>query len=158
MRRPSRLIGDDFCLVIASVWRHIASLHMLAMSLLIRVENVWADYLRGRRASFVTAKASLLCLRHIGHGETWRPSWFRLISGETKQSILFVDFSSQVKQSKGAFCLSTPCKQTATDIFCLQWFFLLFDPELVTSGRNLMDGRYSTFGYVLKSLNMKHDW
>jgi len=31
-----------------------------------------------------------------------------------------------------------------------QWFFLLFDPELVTSGRNLMDGRYSTFGYVIE--------
>jgi peptidylprolyl isomerase len=32
----------------------------------------------------------------------------------------------------------------------VQWFFLLFDPELVTSGRNLMDGRYSTFGYVIE--------
>jgi len=31
-----------------------------------------------------------------------------------------------------------------------QWFFLLFDPELVTAGRNLMDGRYSTFGYVIE--------
>jgi len=31
-----------------------------------------------------------------------------------------------------------------------QWFFLLFDPELVTAGRNLMDGRYSTFGYVVE--------
>lgn len=29
-----------------------------------------------------------------------------------------------------------------------QFFFLLFDPELVTAGRNLMDGRYGTFGYV----------
>ena len=28
-----------------------------------------------------------------------------------------------------------------------QFFFLLFDPELVTAGRNLMDGRYGTFGY-----------
>ena len=27
-----------------------------------------------------------------------------------------------------------------------QFFFLLFDPELVTAGRNLMDGRYGTFG------------
>jgi peptidylprolyl isomerase len=31
-----------------------------------------------------------------------------------------------------------------------QFFFLLFDPELVTSGRNLMDGRYGTFGYVVE--------
>jgi len=31
-----------------------------------------------------------------------------------------------------------------------QWFFLLFDPELTTAGRNLMDGRFSTFGYVVE--------
>ena len=31
-----------------------------------------------------------------------------------------------------------------------QFFFLLFDPELTTSGRNLMDGRFSTFGYVVE--------
>merc|ERR1711966_245486 len=29
-------------------------------------------------------------------------------------------------------------------------FFLLFDPELTTAGRNLMDGRFSTFGYVVE--------
>ena len=29
-----------------------------------------------------------------------------------------------------------------------QFFFLLFDPELTTAGRNLMDGRFATFGYV----------
>lgn len=31
-----------------------------------------------------------------------------------------------------------------------QFFFLLFDPELTTAGRNLMDGRFSTFGYVIE--------
>jgi len=31
-----------------------------------------------------------------------------------------------------------------------QFFFLLFDPELTTAGRNLMDGRFSTFGYVVE--------
>ena len=31
-----------------------------------------------------------------------------------------------------------------------QFFFLLFDPELTTAGRNLMDGRFSTFGYVVR--------
>ena len=30
-----------------------------------------------------------------------------------------------------------------------QFFFLLFDPELTTAGRNLMDGRFATFGYVV---------
>jgi len=30
-----------------------------------------------------------------------------------------------------------------------QFFFLLFDPELTTAGRNLMDGRFSTFGYII---------
>lgn len=30
-----------------------------------------------------------------------------------------------------------------------QFFFFLFDPELTPAGRNLLDGRYSVFGYVV---------
>jgi cyclophilin family peptidyl-prolyl cis-trans isomerase len=29
-----------------------------------------------------------------------------------------------------------------------QWFFLLYDSELTPAGRNLLDGRYSCFGYT----------
>jgi len=29
-----------------------------------------------------------------------------------------------------------------------QFFFFLFEPELTPAGRNLLDGRYSVFGYV----------
>ena len=31
-----------------------------------------------------------------------------------------------------------------------QFFFFLFEPELTPAGRNLLDGRYSVFGYVTK--------
>lgn len=31
-----------------------------------------------------------------------------------------------------------------------QFFFFLFEPELTPAGRNLLDGRYSVFGYVIK--------
>ena len=31
-----------------------------------------------------------------------------------------------------------------------QFFFFLFDPELTPAGRNLLDGRYSVFGYLVK--------
>ena len=40
-----------------------------------------------------------------------------------------------------------------------QFFFFLFEPELTPAGRNLLDGRYSVFGYltngkeVLEKLN-----
>ena len=33
-----------------------------------------------------------------------------------------------------------------------QFFFLLFDPELTTAGRNLMDGRFATFGCETKTV------
>ena len=29
-----------------------------------------------------------------------------------------------------------------------QFFFFLFEPELTPAGRNLLDGRYSVFGYL----------
>ena len=29
-----------------------------------------------------------------------------------------------------------------------QFFFFLFEPELTPAGRNLLDGRYTVFGYV----------
>lgn len=31
-----------------------------------------------------------------------------------------------------------------------QFFFFLFDPELTPAGRNLLDGRYSVFGYLVE--------
>ena len=31
-----------------------------------------------------------------------------------------------------------------------QFFFFLFEPELTPAGRNLLDGRYSVFGYVIQ--------
>jgi len=31
-----------------------------------------------------------------------------------------------------------------------QFFFFLFEPELTPAGRNLLDGRYSVFGYIIK--------
>ncbi|HEY9884126.1 MAG TPA: peptidylprolyl isomerase [Thermosynechococcaceae cyanobacterium] len=31
-----------------------------------------------------------------------------------------------------------------------QFFFFLFEPELTPAGRNLLDGRYSVFGYVIE--------
>ncbi|HBY79475.1 MAG TPA: peptidylprolyl isomerase, partial [Cyanobacteria bacterium UBA11148] len=31
-----------------------------------------------------------------------------------------------------------------------QFFFFLFEPELTPAGLNLLDGRYSVFGYVIE--------
>lgn len=31
-----------------------------------------------------------------------------------------------------------------------QWFWLLFDSDLTPAGKNLLDGRYSCFGYTVK--------
>jgi peptidylprolyl isomerase len=30
-----------------------------------------------------------------------------------------------------------------------QFFFFLFEPELTPAGRNLLDGRYAIFGYLI---------
>ena len=30
-----------------------------------------------------------------------------------------------------------------------QFFFFLFEPELTPAGRNLLDGRYAVFGYLI---------
>jgi len=35
-----------------------------------------------------------------------------------------------------------------------QFFFLLFDPELTPAGRNLLDGRYAVFGYVVENKDL----
>lgn len=31
-----------------------------------------------------------------------------------------------------------------------QWFWLLFDSDLTPAGKNLLDGRYSCFGYTVR--------
>lgn len=31
-----------------------------------------------------------------------------------------------------------------------QFFFFLYEPELTPAGRNLLDGRYTVFGYVVE--------
>jgi peptidylprolyl isomerase len=35
-----------------------------------------------------------------------------------------------------------------------QFFFFLFEPELTPAGRNLLDGRYSVFGYVTEGADV----
>ncbi len=46
----------------------------------------------------------------------------------------------------GALALARP--ETNVNGGSSQIFFFLFEPELTPAGRNLLDGRYSVFGYV----------
>jgi len=38
-----------------------------------------------------------------------------------------------------------------------QWFWLLFDSDLTPAGKNLLDGRYSCFGYTIDGANLLSD-
>ncbi len=46
----------------------------------------------------------------------------------------------------GAIAMARP--ETEVNGGSSQFFFFLFEPELTPAGRNLLDGRYSVFGYV----------
>lgn len=46
----------------------------------------------------------------------------------------------------GAVAMARP--ETDTNGGSSQFFFFLFEPELTPAGRNLLDGRYSVFGYL----------
>jgi len=48
----------------------------------------------------------------------------------------------------GAVAMARP--ETDPDGASSQFFFFLFEPELTPAGRNLLDGRYSVFGYVVE--------
>jgi peptidylprolyl isomerase len=49
--------------------------------------------------------------------------------------------------SFGALAMARP--EAEPDGGSSQFFFFLFEPELTPAGRNLLDGRYSVFGYVV---------
>jgi cyclophilin family peptidyl-prolyl cis-trans isomerase len=38
-----------------------------------------------------------------------------------------------------------------------QWFWLLFDSDLTPAGKNLLDGRYSCFGYTVEGARLLAD-
>jgi peptidylprolyl isomerase len=48
----------------------------------------------------------------------------------------------------GAVAMARP--ESDPDGASSQFFFFLFEPELTPAGRNLLDGRYSIFGYVIE--------
>ncbi|MBD1894066.1 peptidylprolyl isomerase [Coleofasciculus sp. FACHB-129] len=48
----------------------------------------------------------------------------------------------------GALAMARP--ETEPNGGSSQFFFFLFEPELTPAGRNLLDGRYSVFGYLTK--------
>jgi peptidylprolyl isomerase len=48
----------------------------------------------------------------------------------------------------GALALARP--EAEPDGGSSQFFFFLFEPELTPAGRNLLDGRYSVFGYMVE--------
>jgi peptidylprolyl isomerase len=50
--------------------------------------------------------------------------------------------------SFGALAMARP--ESDPDGASSQFFFFLFEPELTPAGRNLLDGRYSVFGYVVE--------
>jgi peptidylprolyl isomerase len=50
--------------------------------------------------------------------------------------------------SFGALAMARP--EAEPDGGSSQFFFFLFEPELTPAGRNLLDGRYSVFGYVVE--------
>jgi peptidylprolyl isomerase len=50
--------------------------------------------------------------------------------------------------SFGALAMARP--ESEPDGGSSQFFFFLFEPELTPAGRNLLDGRYSVFGYVVE--------
>ena len=50
--------------------------------------------------------------------------------------------------SYGAVAMARP--ETEVNGGSSQFFFFLFEAELTPAGRNLLDGRYSVFGYVTK--------
>ncbi len=50
--------------------------------------------------------------------------------------------------SFGTLAMARP--ETEPDGASSQFFFFLFEPELTPAGRNLLDGRYSVFGYVVE--------
>ncbi len=50
--------------------------------------------------------------------------------------------------SFGALAMARP--ESDPDGGSSQFFFFLFEPELTPAGRNLLDGRYSVFGYVIE--------
>nr|7A73_A Chain A, Alr5059 protein [Nostoc sp. PCC 7120 = FACHB-418] len=50
--------------------------------------------------------------------------------------------------SFGALAMARP--ETEVDGASSQVFFFLFEPELTPAGRNLLDGRYSVFGYLIE--------
>ncbi|ABA21934.1 Peptidyl-prolyl cis-trans isomerase, cyclophilin type [Trichormus variabilis ATCC 29413] len=50
--------------------------------------------------------------------------------------------------SFGALAMARP--ETEADGASSQVFFFLFEPELTPAGRNLLDGRYSVFGYLIE--------
>jgi peptidylprolyl isomerase len=49
--------------------------------------------------------------------------------------------------SFGTLAMARP--ETEPDGASSQFFFFLFEPELTPAGRNLLDGRYAVFGYVV---------
>jgi peptidylprolyl isomerase len=49
--------------------------------------------------------------------------------------------------SFGALAMARP--ESEPDGGSSQFFFFLFEPELTPAGRNLLDGRYAVFGYVI---------
>ena len=50
--------------------------------------------------------------------------------------------------SFGTLAMARP--ETEPDGASSQFFFFLFEPELTPAGRNLLDGRYAVFGYVVE--------
>lgn len=58
----------------------------------------------------------------------------------------YLDYPVLPFSSYGALAMARP--EENPDGGSSQFFFFLFEPELTPAGRNLLDGRYSVFGYV----------
>ncbi|MEO1560187.1 MAG: peptidylprolyl isomerase, partial [Cyanobacteria bacterium J06632_19] len=63
-----------------------------------------------------------------------------------EQAGLYTEMPVLPFSSYGAVAMARP--ETEVNGGSSQFFFFLFEPELTPAGRNLLDGRYSVFGYV----------
>jgi len=65
-----------------------------------------------------------------------------------EQAGLYTEMPILPFSAYGAVAMARP--ETEVNGGSSQFFFFLFEPELTPAGRNLLDGRYSVFGYVTK--------
>lgn len=63
-----------------------------------------------------------------------------------EQAGLYTEMPVLPFSAYGAVAMARP--ETEVNGGSSQFFFFLFEPELTPAGRNLLDGRYSVFGYV----------